>query len=475
MASKEMPVTSTPEVLAPKFGLNEQFSSIMPLLQRASEAFAPPNFDVEEDNLEYIAEDVRVLVVGAGGLGCELLKNLALSGFRDIEVIDLDTIELSNLNRQFLFRKPDIGKSKSHCAAKFVMQRVPGCKITAHHKPIQQFGSEFYQKFNVVIAGLDNVKARRWLNAKLFSLVKYDKEGNIDPESIIPLIDGGTEGFKGHVRLFLPGLSSCFECSLDALPPQTGFQLCTLQGKPRKPEHCVAYAKQLLWPKLKFLKGLKEGEWELARTKDEAVPGVTWDSDDAIHMTWMYHRALERAEEFGIEGVTYNMTMQVTKNIIPAIASTNALVSAACVAEAFKVTTYSSYSLNNWFMYMGQNGCYTNTYEFDKKPFCTVCGEPKPIQIDRTSKLSALLGLVKEDGELANPSISGAGKTLYNSSKFLKAQTAPNLEKTLDELFEGKDQVSVVVTDANLAAATGKYIVNFTEGVFWQPAEDMED
>ncbi|KAI1813009.1 NEDD8-activating enzyme E1 catalytic subunit [Poronia punctata] len=398
--------------------------------------------DVSEEFLNGLGT-AKVLVIGAGGLGCEILKNLALSGFKDIHVIDMDTIDISNLNRQFLFRADDVGKYKAEVAAAFVKKRVAGVKITPHNNRIQDFDEDFYMQFQLVVCGLDSIEARRWINATLVNMVDMENS-----DSVKPLIDGGTEGFKGQTRAIFPTITPCIECQLDLYTPRAAVPLCTLATIPRQPEHCIEWAHIIAW--------------------DQEKPFPSLDKDDPEHITWLYQKAAARAQEFGISGVTYSLTQGVVKNIIPAIASTNAIIAASCCNEAFKIATTTAPALGfeeNYMMYSGDDSIYTSTFKYDKKPDCPVCGEvAKPLPVDANLTLSELLEsfALKPDLQLKKPSLRAEGKTLYmQAPPSIEEQTRPNLSKTLKELgLEAGYEIAV--TDPAFPALIFRFILSFT-------------
>ena len=149
-------------------------------------------------------------MVGAGGIGCELLKNIVLTGFGEIHIVDLDTIDLSNLNRQFLFRREHIKKPKAlvslyyqqtsrSCELRLTGSQVaketaakfnPNVQIVAHHANIKDttFNLTWFKGFDIVFNALDNLEARRHVNRMCLA-------------ADVPLIESGTQGFDGQVQV----------------------------------------------------------------------------------------------------------------------------------------------------------------------------------------------------------------------------------------------------------------------------------
>uniref|UniRef100_A0A9J7XXU6 NEDD8-activating enzyme E1 catalytic subunit n=1 Tax=Cyprinus carpio carpio TaxID=630221 RepID=A0A9J7XXU6_CYPCA len=388
--------------------------------------FTHPDFEPSEESLQFLLETCKILVIGAGGLGCELLKNLALSGFRHIHVVDMDIIDVSNLNRQFLFRSKDVGRPKADVAAEFINQRVPGCNVTC---------------FDLTVVGVVSLQ---------LSLLSYE-DGVLDPSSIIPLIDGGTEGFKGNARVILPGMTACIDCTLELYPPQITFPMCTIASMPRLPEHCIEYVRVLQWPKDKPF-----GD------------AVGLDGDNPEHVQWVFQESLKRAAEFNITGVTYRLTQGVVKRIIPAVASTNAVIAAACATEVFKIATSAYIPLNNYLVFNDVDGLYTYTFEAERKDNCTACSQvPQKLQFPPSAKLQEVLEYLTENAalQMKSPAISttleGKNKTLYlQSIASIEERTRPNLCKTLKELGLADGQ-ELAVADVT-TPQTVLFKLNFT-------------
>eukprot|EP00775_Hariotina_reticulata_P001221 gene1221-1560_t len=224
-------------------------------------------------------------------------KTLVLTGFHNIDVIDLDTIETSNLNRQFLFRRAHVSQSKAQVAADVVKSFAPNANIKAYQANIKEarFGLDFFKGFDLVLNGLDNMDARRHVNRLCVA-------------AGVPLVESGTAGYVGQVSVHVKGVTECYECQ-PRVAAQKSYPICTLRNTPDKPIHCVVWGKELLFPRLfgkVEVSDLDEGAAAPTSTValEAAVNGAA-ESGDAEHAAQKAAAAAEAAAAEAAEAASF--------------------------------------------------------------------------------------------------------------------------------------------------------------------------
>ncbi|KAF4756285.1 hypothetical protein FOZ63_027267 [Perkinsus olseni] len=180
----------------------------------------------------------NIFLVGAGALGCEFLKAFSSMGVGcgpngKVTVTDNDRIEISNLNRQFLFRKQHVGKQKSITAATAAKEMNPALNVEAIEVRVGPetediLDDKFWESQSCMVNALDNIAARLYVDSRC---VWYEK----------PLMESGTLGTKANVQVVLPSVTQSYGDSQD--PPEDSIPLCTLKHFPYAIEHTIEWAR----------------------------------------------------------------------------------------------------------------------------------------------------------------------------------------------------------------------------------------
>jgi ubiquitin-activating enzyme E1 len=183
---------------------------------------------------------LRYFIVGAGAIGCELLKNFAMMGIGagpegELIVTDMDLIEKSNLNRQFLFRPHDVQSPKSRVAAAAVKKMNPHLNVKYHETRVgveteNVYDDAFFERLSGVANALDNIEARNYMDRRC---VYYR----------LPLLESGTLGTMGNIQVVVPFLTESYSSSQD--PPERSIPICTLKNFPNAIEHTLQWARDM--------------------------------------------------------------------------------------------------------------------------------------------------------------------------------------------------------------------------------------
>ena len=167
----------------------------------------------------------RVLFVGMGALGSVVATVLAMQGVGHFLIVDPDTVEISNLNRQLLFTEKDIGKDKAEVAARFLNVINPEIQIKHIVGRIEKVPDQIIREYDIIVDSLDQFDPRRWINSVAVNLN-------------IPLVSGGIYGYFGNIQVVLPRITACLECQ-PLIPAHRLQKACTPLGDVRRTQAYV--------------------------------------------------------------------------------------------------------------------------------------------------------------------------------------------------------------------------------------------
>ncbi|PJF18857.1 Nedd8 activating enzyme [Paramicrosporidium saccamoebae] len=285
----------------------------------------------------------RVLVVGAGALGSEIVVKLVALGFQKMEAVDMDTIEVSNLTRQSLFRTDHVGRYKAEIVAESV-NVYPSVECTFRVCRVETLPMSYFSSFGLILCGVDNVETRLWLN-------------DVACRLSVTLIEGGTEGWMGHVRLVMGGITPCLYCTRFLHAERETWALCTLTGTPTNREQIVAWTLTLEWPRLN---------------------AVEFDVKDEEHLNRFGEMAIKRAAQYGIDGIDKPYILETIRAIVPTVISTTSLIAGISVLIAQQLTTNCFTTDANYWFYNGVQGAFLQSHSLQRDPNCPICHPNDP-------------------------------------------------------------------------------------------------
>lgn len=190
------------------------------------------------EELQSKVQNSNIFIVGSGAIGCELLKNLAMmgqsTGKGKIIITDMDTIEKSNLNRQFLFRDKNIGQAKSITAASVIKTMNHNINIESQLNRVGReteniYDETFFKNIDCVLNALDNIDARMYMDSRCVS-------------NKVPLLESGTLSTKGNVQVIIPYLTESYASSSD--PAEKQIPVCTIKNFPNSIDHTIQWARE---------------------------------------------------------------------------------------------------------------------------------------------------------------------------------------------------------------------------------------